>query len=260
MRLLVSAADAADARAALDGGADIVDAKDPRRGGLGAVQPDTLRAMIAAVGAHRPVSAALGDASDEGEVAHAAREAAALGLAFVKVGFAGITSAARVRGLLAAAADGVREGNASTQVIAVAYADAHRAGSLAPSAVPELAGRAGADGILLDTARKDGGGLFTYLAPNTIRAWLDMARGDELLTAVAGKLGEADFAAVRDLDADIVGVRGAACDGGREGRISASRVRALYVSLTGHLPPVAEERPETPQVSRTEHDRPYLLR
>ena len=53
MRLLVSVADAAEARAALAGGADIIDAKEPRHGALGAVAPDVLRAIRNAVGAER---------------------------------------------------------------------------------------------------------------------------------------------------------------------------------------------------------------
>src|SRR5438067_2429694 len=60
MRLLVSVADAAEARAALAGGADIIDAKEPRHGALGAVAPDVLRAIRNAVAVRRPVSAALG--------------------------------------------------------------------------------------------------------------------------------------------------------------------------------------------------------
>ena len=45
MRLLVSVASADDARAAVDGGADIIDAKNPWVGALGAVEPDVMRAI-----------------------------------------------------------------------------------------------------------------------------------------------------------------------------------------------------------------------
>ena len=62
MRLLVSVADAEDARAAVEGGADIVDAKDPAQGALGSVAPATLEAIVHAVDGARPVSAAVGDA------------------------------------------------------------------------------------------------------------------------------------------------------------------------------------------------------
>ncbi len=82
MRVLVSVSDANEARAALDAGADIIDAKDPGAGALGAVSTGTLRAIHAVVNGARPVSVALGDAIDEREVEDASREAAAvLGIA-----------------------------------------------------------------------------------------------------------------------------------------------------------------------------------
>ena len=62
MRLLVSAASAADAVAALDGGAAIIDAKNPVAGPLGPVPFDVFRAIVGAVGGQRPVTAAIGDA------------------------------------------------------------------------------------------------------------------------------------------------------------------------------------------------------
>src|SRR5207253_9144383 len=91
MRLLVSVRGPVEACAALAGGADVIDAKDPACGALGAVSAERLAAIRRAVGAARPVSAALGDARDEGTVAAAA--AAAAGAAFVKPGFGGVASA-----------------------------------------------------------------------------------------------------------------------------------------------------------------------
>src|SRR5438094_1907571 len=78
MRLLVSVADPSEARAALEGGADVIDAKQPRRGALGPVRPDVLAAIRQVVGAARPVSAALGDARDEAAIERAAGVAAGL--------------------------------------------------------------------------------------------------------------------------------------------------------------------------------------
>ncbi|MGH7675643.1 MAG: (5-formylfuran-3-yl)methyl phosphate synthase, partial [Gemmatimonadales bacterium] len=90
MQLLVSVAGAREARTALLGGADLIDAKDPERGALGAVTPGVLRSIYAAVHSRRPVSAALGDAVDEARVARRVSAAAAIGVAYVKVGFRGI--------------------------------------------------------------------------------------------------------------------------------------------------------------------------
>jgi hypothetical protein len=64
MELLVSVSNAAEAQAAVDGGAGIIDAKDPFAGALGAVQPEVFSQICAAVDASRLVTAALGDAHD----------------------------------------------------------------------------------------------------------------------------------------------------------------------------------------------------
>jgi hypothetical protein len=44
---------------------------------------------------------------------------------------------------------------------------------------------------------------------------------------LAGKLTADDLPFARDAGADIAGVRGAACDGGRTGRVAARKVRLL---------------------------------
>ena len=234
MRLLVSVADVTDARAARDGGADIVDAKAPSRGALGAVRPPVLRSIHAAVHPHRPVSAALGDARDERDVARAARTAAAVGLAFVKIGFGGVTSVARAHALAAAAVRGARDGSPGAGVILTAYADAVRVGAIPPPAVLELATRTGAAGVLLDTALKDAGGLFAWLAPDAVGGWITRARDARLLAAVAGKLDAEGVVLARELGADVAGVRGAACVGGRSGRVSAALVRTLAALAADH--------------------------
>src|SRR2546430_8304939 len=149
MRLLVSVRGPVEACAALAGGADVIDAKDPACGALGAVSAERLAAIRRAVGAARPVSAALGDARDEGTVAAAA--AAAAGAAFVKLGFGGVTSAARAQRLARAAR---RNAGAATALVLVAYADWRRATSLAPGRLLAVAGGKGATRPLLGTGQR----------------------------------------------------------------------------------------------------------
>ena len=228
MRLLVSIASATEAPAAMAGGADVIDAKNPLTGALGAVSPRVLSEIFAAVAGTRPVTAALGDAGDEAAVERDACTFAASGAAFVKVGFAGIASPRRVAALTAAAVRGARAGSDGTaSVVAVAYADADRVASLAAGAFVELAARAGAKGVLLDTADKAGPGLRGHMAPDALARWTAGAHEAGLFVALAGKLGADDLPVVRDAGADIAGVRGAACDEGRTGRVSASKVRLL---------------------------------
>jgi (5-formylfuran-3-yl)methyl phosphate synthase len=235
MRLLVSVANATEASAALAGGADLIDAKDPLAGALGAVPIAVLAEIQAAVCGAHPVTAAIGDAADEAAIEATARVFAAAGSALVKVGFAGIASASRIARLADAAQRGVRSGGAGDcGVILVAYADATRATNLTPAALVDLAARAGVRGVLLDTADKRGPGLRALIAPGALAAWVARAHQRGLLVALAGKLAPDDLPVVRDSGADVAGVRGAACEGGRTGRVSAERVRMLR-SLCGEV-------------------------
>lgn len=230
MFLLVSVANPADAAAALAGGADLIDAKDPAAGALGAVTLETLREIQAAVAGARPVTAALGDAADEDEVERAARELAAAGARFVKIGFAGIGSRARAGTLVAAAVRGA----GGSGVVAVAYADADApaARSLSPAALLDVAARANARGLLLDTADKRGPGLCALQSPPVLARVASDAHAAGLFVAMAGKLESRHLPMIRDTGADIAGVRGAACIGGRTGVTSAERVRGLRAAMS----------------------------
>ena len=228
MRLLVSVVNHEEAAAALAGGADIIDAKDPARGPLGAVSIAVLRQISATVNDARPVTAALGDAADEGAVEREARAYAGAGATLVKVGLAGVAGVERATALLAATVRGAAAGSGGRcGVVAVAYADAHCVASPAPGVVTEAAARVGAAGVLLDTADKEGPRLRDLLSPGALAAWVAKAHEARLLVALAGKLRAEDFGFVRDAGADIAGVRGAACVGGRSGRVTADRVRGL---------------------------------
>src|SRR3954470_2353055 len=112
MRLLVSVASAREAEAALAGGADLIDAKDPSQGALGAVTLEALRAIQSAVGGARPVTAALGDVKDEAAVETAAR-AFGRAAAFVKLGFDQNASRQQVQALIAAAVRGASHEHSS---------------------------------------------------------------------------------------------------------------------------------------------------
>jgi len=243
MQLLISVAGPVDARAALRGGADVIDAKDPRHGALAPVPLHRLAAIRAAVAGARPLSAALGDAVSDEALAGAVAAAARLGVAFVKVGFAGVRSEARARRLaVAAQRAGTDEGG--TRLVLVAYADWRRAESLAPRRVVAVAADAGAAGVLLDTATK-GVPLFTIESPASVARWVAAAHAAGLFAALAGGLSGPEFARARALGADVVGVRGAACVGGRTGPVSRARVAALR-ALAGAASPPPPSPPSPP--------------
>ena len=235
MQLLVSVTDASEARAALEGGADVIDAKDPHTGALGALGPVALAAIRATVGSSRPTSAALGDSGSPAAFERSARAAAELGVDFVKAGFRGVATARAARRVAAATRRGA---GTDARVVLVGYADWRRVGCLAPDALLAVAVESGASGVLFDTAFKDVG-LFELLAPGAVRDWVAAAHASGLFACLAGRLGGADFATAGALGADMVGVRGAACVGGRTGRVSGARVAALRALAGAAVPSAA---------------------
>src|SRR5258705_3183273 len=172
MRLLVSVANVDEAAAALAGGADIIDAKDPHAGALGAVPARVLREIRTAVGEARPVTAAIGDASDEIAVERIAHGFASAGATLLKVGFAGIDSASRVSALLAAAVGGAATATGGLcGVVAVAYADADRESLTFPKLL-DVAASGRAWGLLLDTLDKSGPGLCQLVRAQPVAQWV----------------------------------------------------------------------------------------
>src|SRR5438270_5255813 len=62
--LLVSVHSVQEAKAALTGGASLIDVKDPARGSLGRPQDATITAVVRLIGGRTPVSAAMGELAD----------------------------------------------------------------------------------------------------------------------------------------------------------------------------------------------------
>jgi uncharacterized protein (UPF0264 family) len=233
MRLLVSVRSREEAQAALAGGADIIDAKEPSRGALGAVEIGVLRDIVSDVNGIRPVSAALGDSGTSASLAASARAAAEAGATFVKVGFADVREPAAVRSRLASVMEGALLPISPCAVVAVAYADWDEVGGAAPQAVLAAAAAEGAMGVLVDTVRKDGAGLFRCLGRAALGSLVREARTRSLMVALAGRISIEDLSFAYEAGAEIAGVRGAACDGGREGSVQEERVRALVMARDG---------------------------
>jgi (5-formylfuran-3-yl)methyl phosphate synthase len=242
MRLLVSVRSAMEARVAAESGADIVDAKEPDAGPLGAVTPQVLAEIARALPDNTPLSVALGDVrtgTDLAVVLDQLALAPRAGAVFLKLGFAGVADVDRVSDLLRVAVGRARALGPSIAVVAAAYGDHQRARSPSPRDVLAAAISAEAAGVLIDTWAKDGHGLLQYLGAEELHAWILRARSFGLLTAVAGSLGLESIPAVLAAEPDIVGVRGAACRGGRAGTLDPRRVRRLREILDLWTTPVA---------------------
>ena len=221
VRMLASVRSAEEALFALQAGADLIDAKEPYAGTLGAVPEETLRAIVAAVGGRRPVSATVGDLPLEaGRLGQAARRVADCGAGFVKVGVFEQPFEMSVLQALPPALPGVA-------LIAVLFADRSPTLQMAEELVA-----AGWHGVMLDTADKDAGSLRDWTDEDWLAEFVRRARAAGLLVGLAGSLGPDDVRPLAALGPDYLGFRGALCAGAdREECLDPGRVRAIRALL-----------------------------
>ena len=198
-RLLVSVRDADEAALAALSGADLVDAKDPVRGALGALSPDRVRGIVARVAERARTSAVAGE-PDLAGLAPCIAAMAETGVAFVKVAVRADWTGADLARAAAAAPD---------RLIAVLFAESGGTVDL----VPRLKA-AGFLGAMIDTAGKDGRRLTDHLSPPDLAAFAQACRSHGLVSGLAGSLGLDDIDRLAPLGAHYLGFRGGLCAAG----------------------------------------------
>ncbi len=224
-RLLASVADLEELVLAARGGADILDLKDPTAGALGAWPQERIASAVALARswpARPPLSATIGDLPMvPATVAARVAETRSCGVDYVKVG---LFPTGDPSGCLAALALEARRG---TRLVAVLFAD------LWPDArlLPEVA-RAGFAGAMLDTARKNAGGLLRHRTLGELTRFINEARTLGLLTGLAGSLTLSDIPVLQRCEADYLGFRTALCAGGdRRGVLDQAALAAVRSAM-----------------------------
>ena len=217
--LLVSVRSAADAAAALAGGADLIDVKEPERGPLGAADDDVIAAVVAEVRGRVPVSTALGEWAESG------RRSVPPGVAYAKWGLAGCGAA------VATVVRAVRRHPVGARPVLVAYADWRRAGSPDPELLADMACELEFPAFLIDTAVKDGSRLPDWIEPGRLRRIRDRLAAARVPLALAGSLDGPAIEGLAPVVPAWFAVRGAACVGGRAGVVSPDRVSALRQTI-----------------------------
>jgi uncharacterized protein (UPF0264 family) len=228
--LLVSVRTAAEARAAVAGGAAIIDIKEPKAGPLGRATVSVTVGIIEAVAGARPITLACGELVDgiEQISAHTHDVWSRLGAnqavpVAVKAGPRGL----RGRPWSEAFARFKNGLPAGVEAVAVAYADWSKSGNDPPLRMLFRAHEAGARTVLIDTFDKAAAGLVSIASADDLRLWIDQARSLSLRLALAGRLTATEVDLVFRLGGDVAGVRSAACLGGRSGQVDASLVAGL---------------------------------
>lgn len=219
--LLVSVRSADEVEAALAGGADLIDVKEPSRGALGMAEAEVVAAVVQQVKKRVPVSAALGEWGPNALTeAHWHLE---LKLDYIKWGLAGYTpSPGWGEDLL----DTRRELPAGIEMVAVAYADWEKAKSVPPTELVRFVKRFRFRAFLLDTYTKDGKSLLDFIKPAEVAELVESVQKIGIKAAVGGSLKPEQLKQLKGLAPDFYAVRASACAGGkRDGVIDASRVQ-----------------------------------
>jgi uncharacterized protein (UPF0264 family) len=220
---------AAEAKIALAGSADLIDVKEPRRGPLGPADPQVWAEIRNAVRGRRPLSVALGGLLDD-QIESLASQCA--GYQFAKIGLAGCHEKA---GWLARWKRAIQSLPPGTVAVPVAYADWQAARAPSPRVAVALAQWTPARLALLDTYDKSTGSLLNHVALAYLTELSDEARESGAELVLAGSLTAATIEILRSLRPRYFGVRGAACNGGRDGRIDMVRVKSLSRLVRGKV-------------------------
>ncbi len=208
-RLLVSVVDSTEARLAHGLGADLIDAKDPEAGALGALPLASIRDIKASLPESTVTSAVAGDDGDLERLARSALAIAATGVTFVKLGLG--RTMARPANLAELGCRLAGHG----RFIAVLFADEDPPLSLAP-ALHE----AGFVGAMLDTSQKKGIRLPDLLTSAQLGAFVADCRRLGLMSGLAGSLRIEDIEPLAALGPDYLGFRGGLClAGDRRGQL-----------------------------------------
>jgi len=219
-RFLASVRDEHEAVAALAGGAEIIDFKDPANGALGAVAPDVIERGIALLANRALASATAGDCPLEAHILiEAARRIGATGVDYVKLGLLpGLALPACIDALRAVARD--------YRLVAVFFADRE-----APLMALELLRAAGFAGVMLDTFNKASGGLRRHLTDPELARFVHAARQAALMTGLAGSLTLEDIPALVQIGPDLLGFRGALCELEKTSTLTVERTHSVRTTL-----------------------------
>lgn len=211
IKLLVSPTDEIDAIDAVNGGADIIDVKNPAEGSLGAPLPSLIRKVREAVPKDISISVALGDVPTlPGTIAQAALGAAIAGADYVKIGLMGPKTVNDAISIVNAVVETLEEFNPNVITVAALYADYARTGTLNPRELPGIVEAARAGFAMIDTAIKDDRHILEFMKQSDVIEFLQVCREKKIKTALAGSLSKEVFEKVVKLEPDVVGVRKAA--------------------------------------------------
>jgi uncharacterized protein (UPF0264 family) len=255
--LLVSVRNVEEAEAALAGGADLIDIKEPLHGSLGAASAEVCEAIQLACrrfnerrnrgqqtqGADQPAGfEATPRLSSQRRIASTSRIAISVALGELDDGIArfsvtllrdfdyakiGLSHCRARSDWLTQWRSHLQSIPANVTRVAVVYADWRECNAPDPRDIVRQADNCGCAVILFDTYDKTHGDLLTHFSLSSLTAFSDEIRQRGLRFVLGGSLSAKTIAELAPLKPDFFAVRGAACSGTRTDAIDKHRVRML---------------------------------
>lgn len=240
-RLLVSVRGPNDARAAVAGGAHIIDAEYPKSA-LGTVHPGNIDRIRSVTPRRLPVSTKIGEVQNVWSTSAQATLGVALaGADIIKVGLGRLTATKATR-LIKDIARQMRFffRRPSKVLIVTLFADKNLKRICDPVRDGRaIASKAKVAGVLIDTfVKRRGHTLLDLMDLDEITAFVRSCHGARIEAWIAGSIKRHQMPSLWETGVDVICVRGAACEGGegRLGTVSVERVRELVESIPASEP------------------------
>lgn len=221
--MLASVRNLEEAKLVYQGGADIIDLKEPNEGALGAVPLTEIHRVVDDLWEKCVVSATIGDLpADTTKINEKVTQTAETGVDYVKVG---IFSERHIESCLP---NLIHCTNKGISIIAVFFADMEFDVDLAIKAAAD----ARLKGVMLDTARKGSGSLLTHKNIMQLEYFINRAKQNNLLTGLAGSLTSEDIPILLKASPDYVGFRTALCNNKlRTGSLNEPAIQSVRESI-----------------------------
>jgi len=201
--MLASVRNLDEAKLVYQGGADIIDLKEPNDGALGAAPLHEIHHVVDDLWEKCVISATIGDLpADYARINEKVSLTAETGVDYVKVG---MFSDRHIETCLP---NLIHCTNKGISIIAVFFADMEFDVDFAL----RVASDARLKGVMLDTAKKNSGGLLIHQNIMQLEYFVNRAKHHDLLTGLAGSLAQEDIPQLLKAAPDYIGFRTALCD------------------------------------------------
>jgi uncharacterized protein (UPF0264 family) len=228
VQLLVSVRSRLEAVLAIDGGAQVLDVKEPDNGSLGMASLPTLQQIAEFLRDDQrcqiPMSVALGECRDWidcTDLPTLPRE-----VTYAKLGLSHLSGVPDWQRDWQQVRDRFDQARGTPlEWVAVAYADAGPSESPPIEQILTMAVASGCSGLLIDTYAKTGRTLTDFVSTQTLTDISCRCRESRIFLALAGSLSIDRLPLLSDIPADIIAIRSAACrSANRRDAIDAGKV------------------------------------